>query len=181
MKVELNSDISPNGQILIQLIKAERWIDVRKFFRDFDKERVTVKELQKKELLLNNPKDVKDFIVASEEDNIFNVDKWIQEYRDVWKGKRVGSMGAIEGCKEKMKEFLVKYPQYANKDLIIKAAKYYVNSVDDPRFLQQADYFIKKIEPSGTSERLATMCEEVSTKNINTELVDNDSSGRDLL
>ena len=90
-----------------------------------------------------------------------NIKDWIQEYRDQFKGLKPGAMGDSIGCLMKMKKFTELYPQF-NKDTIIKAAELYISTVDDLRFLQQADYFIFKSDSEKMKKsRLASFCEEV--------------------
>jgi hypothetical protein len=84
---------------------------------------------------------------------------WIQDFRLLFKGKKMGSMGDVNECRKKLTEFLAKYPEY-NQEIIIKATKKYIDTEarEHYKFLQQADYFILK---NGKS-RLLAFCEEVN-------------------
>lgn len=94
-----------------------------------------------------------------------DVKNWIQEYRNVFKGIKPGSMGDSLACLTKMNKFLKVYPEY-DKDIIIKAAQLYVETLEDYRYLQRADYFISKADVDRVKEsRLASFCEEVKEGN----------------
>ena len=71
------------------------------------------------------------------------VNERVQEYRNVFKGHKAGSMGSVTACKNNLSEFLKRNTQY-NLDDVIKAAKLYINTVNDFTYLQRADYFIYK-------------------------------------
>lgn len=71
------------------------------------------------------------------------VNERVQEYRNVFKGHKAGSMGSGTACKNNLSEFLKRNTQY-NLDDVIKAAKLYINTVNDFTYLQRADYFIYK-------------------------------------
>lgn len=90
-------------------------------------------------------------------------DKFIKEYRDIWKGLKIGSQGNSKSCSEKMLRWMKENPKYSQDD-ILKAAKSYINSVDDLRFLQRADYFIYKRDKFGESSRLSDFIEEDTVK-----------------
>lgn len=90
-------------------------------------------------------------------------DKFIKEYRDIWKGLKIGSQGNSKSCSEKMLRWIKENPKYSQDD-ILKAAKSYINTVDDLRFLQRADYFIYKRDKFGESSRLSDFIEEDSVK-----------------
>ena len=52
-------------------------------------------------------------------------------------------------------------PDYSKED-IIKAAKIYINSLDNYTFLQQADYFIYKKDAYGESSILSAFIDDIS-------------------
>ena len=68
-------------------------------------------------------------------------DEFIEEYRNLWKGLKVGSMGSPMACKEKMLRWMGENPNYSKED-ILKAAKIYINSLNNYQYLQAAHYFI---------------------------------------
>lgn len=91
-----------------------------------------------------------------------DIDEWIDEYRKLFKNASnfPGIMGDRSSCVKKMESFMKKYDY--TKDQIINATKYYIDSVDNLKFLIHADYFIYKNRQS----RLATFCEEITTEDV---------------
>jgi hypothetical protein len=95
-----------------------------------------------------------------------NIEEWITSWRIMWKGKRVKAMGSKEKCKKNMKEFFKLFPEYT-KEHVFKARDKYFDSLEgNMKYLEQADYFIKKRVPGeegGVEVRrtLLTYCEEV--------------------
>lgn len=88
------------------------------------------------------------------------VEKFISDYRKLFTVK-TGGMGDKLGCTKKMERFFKEYPEYGDVDLIMKATKKYINSVNDYTYLKRADYFIFKSEGGDKSSMLASYCEEV--------------------
>ncbi len=90
-----------------------------------------------------------------------DLDVLAKEYRMLWKGLKPGSMGSEQGCKEKLFRWMKNNPDYSKED-IIKAAKIYINSLDNYTFLQQADYFIYKKDAHGESSRLSAFIDDIN-------------------
>lgn len=85
----------------------------------------------------------------------------INEFRKVFKGLKPGSMGSLQSCKEKLTKWFEENPNYNFND-VIKAAKIYIKSVNDLRFLQRADYFIYKQDKNGTiNSTLSAFIDEI--------------------
>lgn len=86
----------------------------------------------------------------------------ISDYRNLWKGKKAGSMGSAKSCKSKMIRWMEENPEYSFDD-ILKAARIYLDEEGrNTRYLQRADYFIFK--QSGHKEeesRLSAYIEEI--------------------
>lgn len=81
----------------------------------------------------------------------------VDEYRKLFEGLRLGSMGSKSSCINKMKKFFKNNPK-VTKEEVIKATKTYIDSFNgNYTYLQQADYFINKNEGS----RLETWIEEI--------------------
>lgn len=92
-------------------------------------------------------------------------DEFIEEYRNLWKGLKVGSMGSPMACKEKMERWMRDNPNYSKED-ILKAARIYINSVDNYQYLQAAHYFIyKKDNGKEEDSRLSAFIEEREVDN----------------
>jgi len=91
-------------------------------------------------------------------------DKFIEDYRNLWKGLKVGSMGSPNACKEKMERWMKENPNYSKED-IIKAAKIYINSLNNYQYLQAAHYFIYKKDGKEEDSRLSAFIEEKEVDN----------------
>ena len=91
-------------------------------------------------------------------------DEFIEEYRNLWKGLKVGSMGSPTACKEKMLRWMGENPNYTKED-ILKAAKIYINSLNNYQYLQAAHYFIYKKDGKEEDSRLSAFIEEKEVDN----------------
>ena len=91
-------------------------------------------------------------------------DEFIEEYRNLWKGLKVGSMGSPMACKEKMLRWMGENPNYTKED-ILKAAKIYINSLNNYQYLQAAHYFIYKKDGKEEDSRLSAFIEEKEVDN----------------
>jgi hypothetical protein len=91
-------------------------------------------------------------------------DEFIEEYRNLWKGLKVGSMGSPNACKEKMERWMKENPNYSKED-ILKAAKIYINSLNNYQYLQAAHYFIYKKDGKEEDSRLSAFIEEKEVDN----------------
>jgi len=92
--------------------------------------------------------------------------KFVDKYRLLFKklSNKVGIMGDRGGCYDKFVRFFRKYPEYADRDLILKAAATYIKSEAKSQYyyLQKADYFIFKQDNSKIeTSRCASYCEEI--------------------
>lgn len=102
---------------------------------------------------LNAPQEIKSTDV--------DITKWVEEFRSLFDGLKLGSMGSKSACLKKMKLFHQKNPDVTLGE-ILEATKAYIESLrGDYRYLQQADYFIQKHDGS----RLETWIEEVKKGN----------------
>jgi hypothetical protein len=90
------------------------------------------------------------------------LEDFVEEYRNLWKGLKPGSMGSLNGCKEKLIRWMKENPNYS-KENILNAAKIYLNTLENYKFLQQADYFIYKKDVYGESSRLSAFIDEDQT------------------
>ena len=91
-------------------------------------------------------------------------DEFIEEYRKLWKGLKPGSMGSENACKEKMLRWMGENPNYSKED-ILKAAKIYINSLNNYQYLQAAHYFIYKKDGKEEDSRLSAFIEEKEVDN----------------
>ena len=91
-------------------------------------------------------------------------DEFIEEYRSLWKGLKLGSMGSPGACKEKMLRWMGENPNYTKED-ILKAAKIYINSLNNYQYLQAAHYFIYKKDGKEEDSRLSAFINETEPDN----------------
>lgn len=88
----------------------------------------------------------------------------IKEYRNLWKGLKAGSMGSAKSCKQKLTRWMQENPEYTFDD-ILNAAELYILSINDLRYLQNAEFFIFKQNPHREeSSRLSAFIDEVNDK-----------------
>lgn len=106
-------------------------------------------------------------------------EKWIDEYRNLFKGKKVGAMGDKNLCIARMTEFIVENPQFT-KEHILKATQHYISdkSSSNYLYLRKAHYFISKVEIINGKKTeisdLRTYCEELTIDTIS-NLTNNDN------
>jgi len=86
-------------------------------------------------------------------------DDFVNEYRGLFKGLKPGSQGNLQSIKEKLTKWLKSNPDKTKED-IIRATKLYIHSVDNLKYLQQADYFIYKKDANGIRSRLSDFIDE---------------------
>jgi len=127
--------IREKGSLLIELLLIEKINSVK-----------SKKEIRKSERLVNN-----------------ELNSFIEEFRDKWKGLKPGSMGSLNTCKEKMKRWMKENPTYSPQQ-ILNAADIYINSLNNNTYLQQADYFIYKKDGKEESSRLSAFIDEPEIK-----------------
>lgn len=90
------------------------------------------------------------------------ITEFVEEYRKLFQGYKVGAMGDKKGCLNKFITFYEEYPEYANKEIILRATKMYLDNINDYRYIKQADYFIYKHDLNkNKTSMLATYCGEV--------------------
>lgn len=94
----------------------------------------------------------------------YEVDSFISEFRNKWKGLKPGSMGSPQSCKDKMLRWCKLNPSYTKED-ILKAADIYIKSLKDFKYLQSADYFIYKQDGKVESSRLSAFVDEIDNYN----------------
>ena len=109
--------------------------------------------------------DYKEKKITKKSNRIINegFDEFIEEYRNLWKGLKLGSMGSPMACKDKMLRWMGENPNYSKED-ILKAAKIYINSLNNYQYLQAAHYFIYKKDGKEESSRLSAFIDEIDTK-----------------
>jgi len=127
---------------------------------------------EKSKLLLDflsiesNYSNYKDKKIIKKSNRVINegFDEFIEEYRKLWKGLKPGSMGSENACKEKMIRWMGENPNYTKED-ILKAARIYINSLNNYQYLQAAHYFIYKKDGKEEDSRLSAFIEEKEVDN----------------
>ena len=114
----------------------------------------------------SNYSNYKDKKIIKKSNRIINegFDEFIKDYRNLWKGLKPGSMGSENACKEKMERWRKENPNYSKAD-ILKAAKIYINSLNNYQYLQAAHYFIYKKDGKEEDSRLSAFINEVEPDN----------------
>ena len=114
----------------------------------------------------NSYSDYKEKKIIKKSNRVINegFDEFIEEYRKLWKGLKPGSMGSENACKEKMLRWMGENPNYTKED-ILKAAKIYINSLNNYQYLQAAHYFIYKKDGKEEDSRLSAFVEEKEVDN----------------
>lgn len=109
---------------------------------------ITVKQLNASGIFEYDPKtnSILWHIPLFEGDNTSVEWEWIHEYQNLFRAVRRDAAGTFDNVKKKMIRFFQENPSVRAEDIMI-AAKTYIDSVNDPRYLQRADYFIKKNGP----------------------------------
>ena len=141
----------------------------KQFIKLIDKE-VIIRE--KSKLLLDflsiesSYSDYKEKKIIKKSNRVINegFDEFIEEYRNLWKGLKVGSLGSYKTCYDKMKRWMSENPNYSKED-ILKAARIYIKSLDNYQYLQQADYFIFKKDGKDENSRLSAFIDEQESNN----------------
>ncbi len=157
----------PDAAKLLNKLQELGFILEYEFKRDLLKPRLTrIKTNASKCRDLFKGYHIKETVKAS----ISGIVDWIQEYRLLFRGKKPKAMGDKNKCLQKMRWFYEKYPEYADKELIMNAAKRHIASKqgDNYMYMRQADYFIRKPEKVDDSlmdiSELATYCEELQLR-----------------
>lgn len=110
---------------------------------------------------LDNLSLTKNYSKTFEEKVTPNLNTWFEEWFELWpKGVKTGGYlvrSDKKGCLNKLKKFNKEYPEYFDKDLIMKATSEYIEECRMRNFdkMQLAHYFIFK---DGISN-LAAFCE----------------------
>lgn len=114
----------------------------------------------------SNYSNYKDKKIIKKSNRVINegFDEFIEEYRNLWKGLKPGSMGSPSACREKMERWMKENPNYSKED-ILKAAKIYINSLNNYQYLQAAHYFIYKKDGKEEDSRLSAFIEEKEVDN----------------
>jgi hypothetical protein len=89
------------------------------------------------------------------------LNSFINDFRNKFKGLKPGSMGSESACKLKMFRWMKENPQYTPEQ-ILNATEIYIKSLNNYQYLQQADYFIYKKEGKDEQSKLSAFIDEIA-------------------
>lgn len=96
---------------------------------------------------------------------------WINEYREKFKRVNKACGSSFRECKVRMERFFATHPAVRKQD-VLKAADIYISSVKDPKYLQQANYFIKKGAFESRLEQYLELVEEIRSQEKNIKMME---------
>lgn len=82
------------------------------------------------------------------------------KWRDATNNRKPGIMGSKKACEEKLIQWMKENPEYSF-DQVLAAADLYLDSVENIKYIQRADYFISKKEGTTVSSRLSAFIDEI--------------------
>jgi len=89
-----------------------------------------------------NKRDINKYL-SKKSSNFKFSENFIDDYRQLFAGKKPGAQGTIDEVIKNMSEFVKTYPEYTEED-ILNATRKYIESCTDFTYLQKAHYFIFK-------------------------------------
>jgi hypothetical protein len=89
--------------------------------------------------------------------------EWVLEIRSMFTNIRKDAGGSPKNCILKMQKFLGTHPE-VRLESIKEAAKLYLTTLNDPKYLQRFDYFISKLTDSGKQSRLEEYLDIIKDK-----------------
>ncbi len=152
-----NESLKPSNEDYVGILERKLFIKIV----DIDN---SIKYIlrEKAKLLIESLKVEDKDIYREKSENVKSItsfEQFVKNYRNLWNGLKPGAMGSKADCENKMRKWMINNPEYSQDD-IMKAARSYINSVNDLRFLQQADYFIYKKDKYTESSRLSALIDE---------------------
>jgi len=121
--------------------------------------------------LLKNLEIRQKFIELVESNDLVNriddVEKWYQEYRDLFKvipGARVGIMGSRQAVIDRLRRFLKEHPQ-VTKEQVLQGTRRYI-ATESPKYVMNAEYFLYKQDQfdKTTRSKLEAVLEDFSER-----------------
>lgn len=80
--------------------------------------------------------------------------EWVEDYRKLFRNKKLDKGGTLKGCISKMKKFFGENPEVRKQD-VLDAAKMYLGQKNlNTQYIQRADYFIIKGKGADRTSRL---------------------------
>tara|TARA_R110000822_G_scaffold302649_2_gene426958 strand:+ start:14553 stop:15119 length:567 start_codon:yes stop_codon:yes gene_type:complete len=72
------------------------------------------------------------------------VEKFVDEFRHKWHGRKAGAMGGKQACIQKLSRWMKENPEVTQEQILEAADLYLTSEGRNPQYLQRADYFIYK-------------------------------------
>jgi hypothetical protein len=157
--IHLNDELYNNSTNVLKPLEEKQFIKI------ISDEKVILREKGKLLLELISIEKIsssnKKRIVKS--DRLVNVElnSFINDFRNKFKGLKPGSMGSESACKLKMFRWMKENPQYTPEQ-ILNATEIYIKSLNNYQYLQQADYFIYKKEGKDEQSKLSAFIDEIA-------------------
>lgn len=157
--IHLNDELYNNSMRVLKPLEEKQFIkiinDEKIILREKGKLFIELISIEKLSSTKNNKQIVKS-------DRLINVelDSFINDFRNKFKGLKPGSMGSEASCKMKMYRWMKENPSYTPEQ-ILKAADIYIKSLNNYQYLQRADYFIYKKDGKEESSGLAAYIDEI--------------------
>jgi hypothetical protein len=157
--IHLNDELYNNSTNVLKPLEEKQFVKI------ISDEKVILREKGKLLLELISIEKIsssnKKRIVKS--DRLVNVElnSFINDFRNKFKGLKPGSMGSESACKLKMFRWMKENPQYTPEQ-ILNATEIYIKSLNNYQYLQQADYFIYKKEGKDEQSKLSAFIDEIS-------------------
>lgn len=157
--IHLDDELYNNSMRVLKPLEEKQFIKIinneKIILREKGKLFIELISIEKLSSTKNNKQTVKS-------DRLINVelDSFINDFRNKFKGLKPGSMGSEASCKMKMYRWMKENPSYTPKQ-ILKAADIYIKSLNNYQYLQRADYFIYKKDGKEESSGLAAYIDEI--------------------
>lgn len=157
--IHLDDELYNNSMRVLKPLEEKQFIkiinDEKIILREKGKLFIELISIEKLSSTKNNKQTVKS-------DRLINVelDSFINDFRNKFKGLKPGSMGSESSCKMKMYRWMKENPSYTPEQ-ILKAADIYIKSLNNYQYLQRADYFIYKKDGKDESSGLAAYIDEI--------------------
>ena len=158
--IHLDDELYNNSMRVLKPLEEKQFIkiinDEKIILREKGKLFIELISIEKLSSTKNNKQTVKS-------DRLINVelDSFINDFRNKFKGLKPGSMGSEASCKMKMYRWMKENPSYTPEQ-ILNATEIYVKSLNNYQYLQQADYFIYKKEGKDEQSKLSAFIDEIS-------------------
>ena len=157
--IHLDDELYNNSMRVLKPLEEKQFIkiinDEKIILREKGKLFIELISIEKLSSTKNNKQTVKS-------DRLINVelDSFINDFRNKFKGLKPGSMGSEASCKMKMYRWMKENPPYTPEQ-ILKATDIYIKSLNNYQYLQRADYFIYKKDGKEESSGLAAYIDEI--------------------